>query len=70
MYVDSEAEGPTNYGGIDSSAKKGVLQAKFYSDEEDDDEYGEDDENIEKIVVCSVINSERPVGDESLSNTQ
>lgn len=32
--------------------------------------YGDDLSDQEKIVVCSVISSSRPDGDESLSNTQ
>jgi hypothetical protein len=32
--------------------------------------YGDDNSDIEKVVVCSVISSVRQEGDESLSNTQ
>lgn len=32
--------------------------------------YGDDLSDVEKVVVCSVISTERQEGDDSLSNTQ
>lgn len=50
--------------------KHNYLQAAEENKKDSTKFYGEDSSDLEKVVMCSVISSGRPEGEESLSNTQ